>query len=261
MNWPYQAQRGIADGHDVCVHTWSHHYMTTLQDEQVFAELYYTAKIIKTVLGVTPRCWRPPFGDVDDRVRAIAAGLGLRTILWQEDTNDWELQEGKVSKDDIENNYEKIINKAKSESPVVLTHELTGDTMSMFQTEYPKISKGFKNVAPLTACFNVTNPYPEDITYPDFKAFTGGEVDPKGKPDITKVKVDPKAKFSAVPLSKQTEAGTYMKPGKGEDKSDSKGGGGGSSSDSGDGKSGAASLKASLTLFASAAAIAAIAFL
>lgn len=38
--------------------------MTTLTNEQAFAELYYTKKVIKEVVGYSPRCWRPPFGDV-----------------------------------------------------------------------------------------------------------------------------------------------------------------------------------------------------
>jgi hypothetical protein len=56
MDWPLEAERGIVDGHHVCVHTWSHQYMTQLTNEEVFAELYYTAKAIKDVTGVTPRC-------------------------------------------------------------------------------------------------------------------------------------------------------------------------------------------------------------
>jgi hypothetical protein len=56
MDWPLEAERGIVDGHHVCVHTWSHQYMTQLTDEEVFAELYYTAKAIKDVAGVSPRC-------------------------------------------------------------------------------------------------------------------------------------------------------------------------------------------------------------
>lgn len=31
---------------------------------------------------------RPPYGDVDDRIRAIAQGMGLQTIMWSDDTND-----------------------------------------------------------------------------------------------------------------------------------------------------------------------------
>jgi peptidoglycan/xylan/chitin deacetylase (PgdA/CDA1 family) len=60
--------------------------MTALSNEQVFAELYYTQRIIKDVVGVTPKCWRPPFGDVDNRVRMIAESLGLTTVLWSEDS-------------------------------------------------------------------------------------------------------------------------------------------------------------------------------
>lgn len=60
--------------------------MTALSNEQVFAELYYTQRIIKDVLGVTPLCWRPPYGDIDNRVRMIAAGLNLTTVVWSEDS-------------------------------------------------------------------------------------------------------------------------------------------------------------------------------
>lgn len=86
LNWPYQGMRGIEDGHEICVHTWSHQYMTALTNEQVFAELYYTRKIIKDLLNVTATCWRPPYGDVDNRVRLVAKELGLKTIIWSEDT-------------------------------------------------------------------------------------------------------------------------------------------------------------------------------
>jgi hypothetical protein len=39
--------------------------MTSLSNEEAFAELYYAKKAIKDVLGVTVQCWRPPYGDVD----------------------------------------------------------------------------------------------------------------------------------------------------------------------------------------------------
>lgn len=197
--------------------------MTTLSNEQVFAELYYTGKIIKTVLGVTPRCWHPPLGDVDDRVRKIADALGYRTILWQEDTDDWELGTGQASKDEIENNYEGIAKKASNESPVVLSHEINEQTMDMFKDMYPKIDKAYDHIVPLTACLNVKHPYTENIEYPDFKAFTSGKIDPKGAPSLDDIKVDPKAKFSPEPLSKQKDKGTYANPGKSSGKGDSDG--------------------------------------
>ncbi|KAM0749311.1 glycoside hydrolase/deacetylase [Meredithblackwellia eburnea MCA 4105] len=76
-DWPLEGQRGLADGHEICSHTWSHPYMTAMTNEQAFAELYYSKKIIKDVLGITVRCWRPPYGDVDDRIRFIADALDV----------------------------------------------------------------------------------------------------------------------------------------------------------------------------------------
>ncbi|PKI82904.1 hypothetical protein MVES1_003766 [Malassezia vespertilionis] len=258
LNHPYQAQRGIADGHDICVHTWSHRYMTTFESDQVFAELYYTARLIKQVMGVTPTCWRPPYGDVDDRVRAIAAGLGLRTILWEEDTNDWQIQpSGAKPTSVIDQNYQSIIGKAGSESPIVLTHEIVSATMKEFMKMYPKVKEAYKNVVPLTACQNITQPYPEDqLKYPNFKDFTGGNIAPSGLPDGQSMKVDPNAKFEPVALDQQAKNGY----GYGDPKSGSGGGGdsssssssGGSGSDSEEGSSAAAALS---TSFASTAAL------
>lgn len=59
IDWPYGAMRGLKDGHHIADHTWSHQLMTTLTNEEVLAELYYTQKAIKLVTGVTPRYWRP----------------------------------------------------------------------------------------------------------------------------------------------------------------------------------------------------------
>jgi len=64
------------------VHTWSHPALTTLSNEQIIAELGWTKKIIKDVLGVTPNMMRPPYGDIDDRVRAISLAMGLTPVMW-----------------------------------------------------------------------------------------------------------------------------------------------------------------------------------
>ena len=38
--------------------------LTTLTNEQIVAELGWSRKVIKDVLGVTPTTMRPPFGDI-----------------------------------------------------------------------------------------------------------------------------------------------------------------------------------------------------
>lgn len=191
MDWPLQAQRGIADGHHFCTHTWSHPYMTRLTDEQVFAELYYGAKSIKDIMGITVDCWRPPYGDIDDRVRAIATGLGLRSILWSADTTDWQVKpSGTLSKAEIDQVYANIIgNVSETVGNIVLSHEINGDTMDIAMEQYPNIIAKFEHVVPLTACMNWTSPYAEKITYPDFASYIKGQIEPSGVPAASDLKI------------------------------------------------------------------------
>ncbi|CAD6953199.1 unnamed protein product [Tilletia caries] len=74
----------------LAVHTYTHHQMTTLTNEQVAAELGWTLQVILDLSGFLPSLWRGPLGDVDNRVRAIAEELfGLIHVSWNYDTNDW----------------------------------------------------------------------------------------------------------------------------------------------------------------------------
>ena len=69
-------------GHEISVHTWSHPTLTKLTNEQIVAELGWTRKAIQETLGVTPVTMRPPYGDIDDRVRAISLAMGMVPIIW-----------------------------------------------------------------------------------------------------------------------------------------------------------------------------------
>ncbi|KAJ3184343.1 chitin deacetylase [Gaertneriomyces sp. JEL0708] len=77
-----EVEATMAEGHEIAMHTWSHAAMTTLTNEQVVAQLKYTEALIYSYTGKVPVLWRPPYGDVDDRVRAIARALGYRTVIW-----------------------------------------------------------------------------------------------------------------------------------------------------------------------------------
>ena len=52
---------------DHLCYSWSHPYLTGLTNEEVWAELYYSLRISQAVMGITPTCFRPPYGDIDDR--------------------------------------------------------------------------------------------------------------------------------------------------------------------------------------------------
>ncbi|KAG1824559.1 carbohydrate esterase family 4 protein [Suillus subaureus] len=176
MDWPLEAQRALADGHEICVHTWSHKYMTSLTNSQALRRvlLLYVMQAIKLVIGVTPTCWRPPFGDVDDRVRSVAHALGLRTIIWQYDSNDWREGTGSITAADVDQNYENLISRAQNGTfatggTIMLTHELNNFTMAEAVKFYTQLKSAFKYLVPMGVATNQTQPYVEtNYSLPSF---------------------------------------------------------------------------------------------
>ncbi|KAI0268546.1 hypothetical protein BGY98DRAFT_1109211 [Russula aff. rugulosa BPL654] len=150
LDWPLEAQRGIADGHEICAHTWSHRYMTAFPSENAFAELWYSIKAIKLVTGVTPTCWRPPYGDVDDRIRYIANQLGLQTIIWKYDSFDWRV------------------------GTVVANVTVTPATAMNW---YSQLKTAFEYIVPIGVALNKTQPYVEtNYSLPTFQQYISGRL-------------------------------------------------------------------------------------
>jgi len=136
---PQILQSEYMGGHQLSVHTWSHPSLTTLTTEQIIAELGWTKKAIKDITGVTPNTMRPPYGDIDDRVRAISKAMGLTPIIWTSaadgsdfDTNDWHVPSG-LSSEVVLSSFESILTKANSLNTgfIVLSHDLYQQTVDL----------------------------------------------------------------------------------------------------------------------------------
>ncbi|RKO85021.1 hypothetical protein BDK51DRAFT_34912, partial [Blyttiomyces helicus] len=84
---PEQIVTSFNRGDQIAVHTWTHHPMTSMTNEQVVAELKYTEAFLYKTIKKVPTMWRPPYGDVDNRVRAIASALGYETVFWTTSPN------------------------------------------------------------------------------------------------------------------------------------------------------------------------------
>ncbi|KAJ3807322.1 carbohydrate esterase family 4 protein [Lentinula aff. lateritia] len=174
-DWPLEAQRALADGHEICAHTWSHPYMTTFSSEAAFAELWYFMQMIKLAVGVTPTCWRPPYGDVDDRIRSIAHALGLQTIMWGYDSEDADINGQSITDQTVVTNYNNFITTASNGTfnftgAIILTHELNNFTMSEAVQFYPQLKSSFQHIVPVGVSLNKTQPYVEtNYSLPTFE--------------------------------------------------------------------------------------------
>ncbi|MGA9762465.1 MAG: polysaccharide deacetylase family protein [Gaiellaceae bacterium] len=70
-------QRALEEGHELGLHSWSHPHLTELSDEEIRGEMQKTQRAIEGATGVAAHVWRPPYFEVDERVRRALAGSGL----------------------------------------------------------------------------------------------------------------------------------------------------------------------------------------
>ncbi|GIO66876.1 polysaccharide deacetylase family protein [Paenibacillus cookii] len=76
-------------GHELENHAYTHPNMSQLSEYRATMEISKTQKLLKETLGVDNKWFAPPSGDFNQQTVRIAAGLGLKTVLWTLDTVDW----------------------------------------------------------------------------------------------------------------------------------------------------------------------------
>ncbi|KAG0149566.1 hypothetical protein CROQUDRAFT_59100 [Cronartium quercuum f. sp. fusiforme G11] len=132
ISHPEILQAEYMTSHQICIHTWSHSSLTTLTNEQIVSELAWTMKALKDILGVTPTCVRPPYGDYDDRTRYIFKEMGLTAYVWTIgsagpfDSNDWKVVSGSATPSESVNAFQKILTTqtALPSGFIVLAHDI-----------------------------------------------------------------------------------------------------------------------------------------
>ncbi|MFM9448810.1 polysaccharide deacetylase family protein [Streptomyces acidiscabies] len=88
-SYPAQVRAQVSAGMWVANHSYTHPHLTQLPQAQVDSELSRTQQAIANAGGGTPRLFRPPYGETNATVQAVAAKYGLRQIIWDVDSQDW----------------------------------------------------------------------------------------------------------------------------------------------------------------------------
>ncbi|SES01455.1 polysaccharide deacetylase family protein [Psychrobacillus sp. OK032] len=73
-------------GHELGNHTWNHLDLTKASSEKIALEINNTSDAIEQATGTKPTVFRPPYGAVNNSVRAQTS---LPVVLWDVDTLDW----------------------------------------------------------------------------------------------------------------------------------------------------------------------------
>ncbi|KAF9921011.1 chitin deacetylase [Linnemannia zychae] len=178
VSLPATLKRAYNEGHQIAIHTWSHNSMTSLTNEQIVAELKWTEKAIFDTIGVTPIYWRPPFGDVDARVRNIATQLGLKTSIWTQgfDTNDWNIPQGSATPQSVVDTFKGWLTKIPTmpHGFIVLEHDLFPEEVNVSISGVLPVAYATKGLVmqPIAQCVNDAKPYKEGLG--TFKLLPGG---------------------------------------------------------------------------------------
>ncbi|MFF9036977.1 polysaccharide deacetylase family protein [Streptomyces sp. NPDC014892] len=86
---PALVRAQVTAGMWVANHSYTHPHLTGLSQAQIDSEISRTQAAIAGAGGGTPKLFRPPYGETNATVKAVAARHGLTEIIWNVDSQDW----------------------------------------------------------------------------------------------------------------------------------------------------------------------------
>ncbi|KAF5349103.1 hypothetical protein D9756_009515 [Leucocoprinus leucothites] len=75
-------------GHQIGSHTWEHKDLTTLSTAELNRQMWLTEQAVSRITGAYPAFFRPPYGNINDNVRRVAAQRGQSAVMWSFDSED-----------------------------------------------------------------------------------------------------------------------------------------------------------------------------
>jgi peptidoglycan/xylan/chitin deacetylase (PgdA/CDA1 family) len=87
--YPAQVRAEVSAGMWVGNHSYTHPHLTQLAQSQIDSEISRTQQAVASAGGGTPKLFRPPYGETNATVRTVEAKYGLREIIWDVDSQDW----------------------------------------------------------------------------------------------------------------------------------------------------------------------------
>ncbi|KAF8875509.1 chitin deacetylase [Infundibulicybe gibba] len=110
-------------GHQIASHTWSHAHLNTLNWDQLHDEFWRVELASMRITGAKPAFMRPPYGEFNDLVVAVANNRGQAVTIWDFDSGD----SVGVSPADSKNRYNDVANNHPS-TVLALNHETVAST-------------------------------------------------------------------------------------------------------------------------------------
>ncbi|TPX56804.1 hypothetical protein SpCBS45565_g08344 [Spizellomyces sp. 'palustris'] len=117
-------QRAANDGHQLCMHGFTHTDAITASERNFTYEITETTRVFAQALGKVPTCFRFPYGDFEEKHLRILGGMGITPILWDADPRDWENGDPQGGLTELQNTAPN----PGSVSHIVLNHDVVNNT-------------------------------------------------------------------------------------------------------------------------------------
>lgn len=134
--YPETVKRIYETGNELGNHSTNHPQLTKLSPEKIQKEMNETNEAVKKASGVKPTVMRPPYGAINDKVKA---NVGLPMIMWSIDTLDWKTKNVEAIKN--------VTYKNVKDGDVILLHDIHNKSVDAAKEMIPElIAKGYQLV-------------------------------------------------------------------------------------------------------------------
>ncbi|KAG0025786.1 chitin deacetylase [Podila clonocystis] len=173
VQYPELVVQEAAAGHHLASHTWSHHALTTLTNEEIVAEMRWTEKAIFEASGYRVRYMRPPYGDVDNRVRFVLKKMGYTIVDWtgdRFDSNDWQIPQ--MSAREVMFTFKRAIASyaatlhLETKGFITLEHDLSEETVAIAMAAIPIGLARNLTITTVANCLGDRHPYANVVSLP-----------------------------------------------------------------------------------------------
>ena len=80
--FPEEAKAIYEAGHEIASHSNTHKHLTQLSAYQGYEQITKPIEEAEELLGVTPRLFRPPYGEYNSTLTSISRAEGMEVIMW-----------------------------------------------------------------------------------------------------------------------------------------------------------------------------------
>ncbi|MGW2473242.1 polysaccharide deacetylase family protein [Streptomyces sp. NPDC001665] len=157
-SYPAQVKAQVDAGMWVGNHSYTHPHLTQQSQAQIDSELSRTQQAIAAAGGGTPKLFRPPYGETNATLKAVEAKYGLREVIWDVDSQDW----NGASTDAIVQAVSRL-----TDGQVILMHEWPANTLAAI----PRIAQ---SLASRGLCSGMISPQTGRAVAPDGSSGGGG---------------------------------------------------------------------------------------